>query len=115
MAKKAMKAMKKGMKKAKKGVKSMPKSGIADALATACEKKRSEMSKALDALAELAEKETKSTGKFTIPGICMIKTRHKPARKAGKRMAFGKEVKVKAKAAPTVVKAFAVKALKSCV
>merc|ERR1719460_3597601 len=99
--------------RAKKGVKSMPKSGIADALATACEKKRSEMTKVLDALAELAEKETKGTGKFTIPGICMIKTRHKAARKAGKRMAFGKEVKVKAKAAHTVVKAFAVKALKS--
>merc|ERR1711939_940578 len=109
---KAMKAMKKGMKSMKKGVKAMPKSAIADALGTACEKKRSEMSKALEALAELAEKETKSTGKFTIPGICMIKTRHKPARKAGKRMAFGKEVKVKAKKARTVVKAFAVKALK---
>merc|ERR1739848_427185 len=99
----------------KKGVKSMPKSAIADALATACEKKRSEMTKALEALAELAEKETKSTGKFTIPGICMIKTRHKKARKAGKRMAFGKEVKVKAKPARTVVKAFAPKALKDCV
>merc|ERR1712178_612480 len=96
MAKKAMKAMKKGMK-AMKGVKSMPKSGIADALG------------------ELAAKEVKSTGKFTIPGICMIKTRHKPATKAGKRMAFGKEVKVKAKPARTVVKAFAVAALKKSV
>merc|ERR1711976_256291 len=84
MAKKAMKAMKKGMK-AMKGVKSMPKGGIADALGEACEAKRSAMSKALDALAELATKEVKSTGKFTIPGICMIKTRHKPATKAGKR------------------------------
>merc|ERR1719262_1973494 len=98
-----------------KGVKAMPKSGIADALATACESKRSDMSKVLEALAEVATKEIKGTGKFTIPGVCMIKTRHKPARKAGKRMAFGKEVRVKAKAAHTVVKAFAVKALKSAV
>jgi len=112
-AMKAMKAMKKG--KAMKSVKSMPKGGIADALATACEGKKSEMGKLLDALAELATTETKKTGKFVIPGICMIKTRHKPARKAGKRMAFGKEVKVKAKAAHTVVKCFAVKALKECV
>merc|ERR1712070_560817 len=97
------------------GVKSMPKGGIADALATACEGTKSEMSKILDALAELAMKEAKSTGKFTIPGVCMVKTKHKPARKAGKRMAFGKEVKVKAKAAHTVVKCFAVKALKECV
>merc|ERR1711903_109503 len=99
----------------KKGVKSIGKSAIADALGAACEKKRSEMAKVLDALAELAAKETKSTGKFTIPGVCMVKTKHKPARKAGKRMAFGKEVKVKAKAAHTAVKAYAVKALKQCV
>merc|ERR1719352_814603 len=107
---KAMKAM-----KAKKGVKSMPKGAIADALATACEAKKSDMAKVLEALAELATKETKRTGKFTIPGVCMVKTKHKPATKAGKRMAFGKEVKCKAKPARTVVKCFAVKALKSCV
>merc|ERR1719377_495281 len=104
--------MKKAMRRAKKGVKSIPKSGIADALGTACEKKRSEMSKVLDALAEIAEKEVKGTGKFTIPGVCMIKTKHKPATKAGKRVMFGKEVKVKAKKARTIVKAFAVSALK---
>merc|ERR1711906_101209 len=114
MAKKVMKAMKKGMK-AMKGVKSMPKSGIADAMGEACEAKRAAMSKALDALAELAAKEVKSTGKFTIPGICMVKTRHKPATKADKRMAFCKEVKCKAKPARTVVKAFAVAAIKKSV
>merc|ERR1711939_1145154 len=107
MAKKAMKAM--------KGAKSISKGAIADALAAACEKKRSEMTKALDALAELAGKEIKSTGKFTIPGVCMVKTRYKPATKAGKRMAFGQEIKVKAKPARTVVKAFAVAALKQAV
>merc|ERR1719199_2422731 len=101
--------------KAMKGVKSMSKGGIADALAAACEAKKSDMSKVLDALAELAAKETKSTGKFTIPGVAMVKTRHKKARKAGKRLAFGKEIKVKAKPACTVVKCFAVKALKDCV
>merc|ERR1719281_276232 len=103
------------MKGAKKGAKAMAKSAIADALGAACEKKRSEMAKALDALAELAAKEVKGTGKFTIPGICMIKKKHKPATKAGKRMAFGKEVRVKAKPARTVVKAFAVAALKKSV
>merc|ERR1719388_623604 len=101
--------------KAMKAVRAMPKSGIADALAEACEAKRSEMNKALEALAEVAAKEVKGTGKFVIPGVCMIKTRHKPATKAGKRMAFGKEVKVKAKPARTVVKAFAPKALKDVV
>merc|ERR1719399_1919632 len=110
---KAMKAMR--AMRAKKGVKSMPKSGIADALATACEAKRSEMSKVLDALAEVASKETKSTGKFTIPGVCMVKTRYKKATKAGKRVAFGQEIKVKAKPAKTVVKACAVAAMKQAV
>merc|ERR1719321_1410610 len=110
---KAMKAMK--AMRAMKGAKSMSKGAIADALASACEKKKSEMGKVLDALAELAEKETKKTGKFTIPGVCMVKTRHKSARKAGKRMAFGQEIKVKAKPARTVVKAFAVAAIKKSV
>merc|ERR1719326_2446770 len=101
--------------RAMKGVKSITKGAIADAMAAACEAKKSDMSKALDALAELAGKEIKSTGKFTIPGVCMVKTRHKPATKAGKRVAFGKEIKVKAKPARTVVKAFAVAALKKSV
>merc|ERR1711939_400674 len=105
-----MKAM-----RAMKGAKSITKGAIADAMAAACEAKKSDMPKALDALAELAAKEVKSTGKFTIPGICMVKTRHKPATKAGKRMAFGTEIKVKAKPARTVVKAFAVAALKKSV
>merc|ERR1712224_845367 len=97
------------------GKAAMSKGAIADALAAATETKRSDMTKALDALTEVIHKEVKSTGKFKIPGVCMIKTRHKPATKAGKRMAFGKEVKVKAKPARTVVKAFAVAALKKSV
>merc|ERR1719486_1309197 len=101
--------------KAMKGVKAIAKSAIADALGAACEKKRSEVSKVLEALAELAGKEVKGTGKFVIPGVCMIKTRHKPATKAGKRMAFGKEMKVKAKPARTIVKAFPVADLKRAV
>ena len=41
----------------------------------------------------------------------MIKTRAKPATKAGKRMMLGKEAVVKAKPANTVVKVFCVSAL----
>ena len=108
--KKAMKAMKGG-----KGKLAMSKGAIADALATACETKKSDMIKALDALVEVIHKEVKSTGKFKIPGVCMIKTRHKPATKAGKIMAFGKEVKRKAKPARTIVKAFPVADLKKAV
>merc|ERR1711981_725283 len=101
--------------KAMKGAKALSKGAIADALGTSCEMKKSEASKVLDALATLVGKEMKSTGKFTISGVCMVKTRHKAAQKAGKRMAFGKEVKVKAKPARTIVKAFPLKALKDSV
>merc|ERR1711992_107021 len=61
---------------------------------------------------ELGTQQVKSAGKFVLPGLCMIKTRLKPATKAGKREVFGKVVMVKAKPARTVVKAFPVSALK---
>ena len=54
----------------------------------------------------------KSTGLFTISGGCKIKTRMKPATKAGKREVFGKVVMVKAKPARKVVKAFPLSALR---
>ena len=41
-----------------------------------------------------------------------MKTQMKPATKAGVRMMFGKETKVSAKPAKTIVKAFPVAALK---
>ena len=105
----------KAMKAMKSSKATMTKTGLADAIATQHEMKKSEVSKILDTLASVATKEVKSAGKFTIPGLCMIKTRNKPATKAGKRMAFGKEVLVKAKPAKTVVKAFCVGALKKSI
>ena len=69
----------------------------------------------LESLATLATTEVKKTGIFTIPGVARIKTRVKPARKAGVRVMFGVEKKVKAQPAKTVVKAFAVAALKQAV
>merc|ERR1719498_2115188 len=103
-----MKAMK------KKTGPSMTKSGIAETLATS-EVSKSQCMKILDTLAEVGTKEVKKVGKFVLPGLVMIKTRVKPATKAGKREMFGKVVKVKAMKARTVVKAFAVAALKSSI
>ena len=60
----------------------------------------------------IASKEVKKTGVFAIPGLCRIKTRVKPATKAGVRNIFGKEIKVAAKPARTIVKAFPAAALK---
>ena len=113
MAPRAMKAaMKAGAAKAGAA---MSKSAIAAALAAATELKPAVCKKVLETLAEVATKEVKGTGKFTIPGLCMLKTRKKPATKAGKREMFGKVTMVKAKPATTVVKAFCVSALKKSI
>merc|ERR1711933_434803 len=74
--------------------------------------KKSQCAKILDSLAEIATTQVKKTGVFTLPGLCKIKTRTKPATKAGKREIFGKMQIVKAKPARTIVKAFPVVALK---
>merc|ERR1711981_1298076 len=104
--KKAMKTMKASSSKV------MTKGALLKLLATENEMKTKDCSNILNTLATVATKEVKKTGIFTIPGICRIKTRVKPATKAGVRMMFGKETKVKAKPAKTVVKAFPVAALK---
>merc|ERR1712118_128818 len=67
------------------------------------------------ALTAIATAEVKKTEKFVIPQVCMLKLKHEPARKAGKKMMFGKEVKVAAKPASKVVKAFPAKALKDSI
>jgi nucleoid DNA-binding protein len=108
---KAMKVMKKKTVSAK----ALSKGGIADALATKSGLKKSQCAKVLDDFAALATTEVKKTGKFAIPGLCMLKTRVKPARKAGTAQAFGKTIKVKARAAKTIVKAYCSAALKKSI
>merc|ERR1712125_290827 len=100
---------------AMKGAKALTKGGLAEAVSTAIEMKKSDCMKILTSLAEVVAKEVKKTGKVTIPGVCMVKTRVKPATKAGKREMFGKVVLVKAKPAKTVVKAFPVAAIKKAI
>merc|ERR1719439_536155 len=103
------------MKKKAVSVKAMSKGGIADALAAKSGLKKAECSKVLDEFAALATTEVKKTGKFTIQGLCMLKTRIRPARKAGTAQAFGKTIKVKARAAKKIVKAYCVSALKNSI
>merc|ERR1712093_892207 len=105
-----MKSMK-TMKKAG-GSKAMTKGALLKAIATEHDMKTKDCSNILSSLVAIATKEVKKTGVFTIPGVCRIKTRVKPATKAGVRMMFGEEMKVKAKPARTVVKAYPVAALK---
>merc|ERR1719198_2614953 len=66
-------------------------------------------------LRTIAYAEVKKTEKFVIPQLTTLKLKHKPARKAGTKVMFGKEVKVAAKPASKVVKAFPAKALKDSI
>merc|ERR1712080_310703 len=91
----------------------MTKGALVKSLAEQHEIKTKVCSGLLESLATLATTEVKKTGIFTIPGLCRIKTRMKPATKAGVRICFGQEMKVKAKPARTVIKAFPVAALKA--
>jgi len=101
-----MKSMKVGAKKA------MTKGALSKALATEHGLKQKACSDVLNSLASIATTEVKEAGIFSIPGLCRIKTRTKPATKAGVRNVFGKEVKVKAKPARTIVKGYCAAALK---
>merc|ERR1712098_772240 len=101
-----MKSMKAGAKKA------MSKGALAKALATEHGLKQKACAEVINSVVAIATQEVKKNSVFTVPGLCRLKTRMKPATKAGVRVMFGKEMKVKAKPAKTVVKAFAVAALK---
>nr|ABV22217.1 major basic nuclear protein [Karlodinium veneficum] len=104
---KSVKSMKAGVAKA------MSKGALAKALADEHGLKQKACSEVLNSIVDIATKEVKKNGIFTIHGVCRIKTRTKPATKAGVRNIFGKEVKVAAKPAKTVVKAYPAAALKS--
>merc|ERR1711862_977269 len=103
------------MKTMKTAGKPMTKGAIAEALATSCELKKSMCSKCIDSLVEIATKEVGKAGVFSLPGLCRLKTRTKPATKAGEKEVFGKVVMVKAKPARKVVKAFPAAALKKSI
>merc|ERR1711879_102219 len=93
----------------------MTKSALVATIAEACETDKKTISKAIETLASVGTTEVKKNAKFVIPGLCMLKTRKKPATKAGKREVFGKVIMVKAKPAKTVIKAYCVAALKKSI
>merc|ERR1711924_74179 len=84
--------------------KAMTKGQITKKLAEERGLKQKASSDLLKSFVEIAAKEVKKTGIFSIPGLCRIKTRMKPATKAGVRTMFGKEFKVAAKPAKMIVR-----------
>merc|ERR1719331_535374 len=104
----------KGMKKAKavrKG-RSITKGDLCAEIETSTGVARRDGMKILKGIEEALPNLLKKTGKVTLPGIARVVIRRKKATKAGKRMMFGQEVKVKAMKARNVVKAYPAKALK---
>ena len=83
-----MKAMKKAMKAmvARKGAKSVTKGGLAEALATACDLKKSDCSKVLSALADVVAANLKKTGRVIVRASFACS----PARRKRRRQASGK-------------------------
>merc|ERR1712182_67654 len=69
----------------------MSKSGVAAAVAGENDMKPKVVTGILASLATLVTSEVKKTGKFTIPGVCMVKSRHKPATKEGKTSPYQRE------------------------
>merc|ERR1719359_468208 len=98
--------------KAMKAMRGMSMGDVFSQLEASAGVKKKDCKAVFSALQNLVPDAVKKNGKFTIPGVVMVKLRHKKARPAGKRMAFGKLVHVKAKAACKVVKCFAPKTLK---
>ena len=80
----------------------MTKGALLGELANLTEMKKADISKVLNTLTEIGTQEVKKSGKFVLPGLCMIKTRTKAAVKGGgTRMMFGKEVKIRPQPAKT--------------
>ena len=69
----------------------------------------------LAALRTIAYAEVKKTKKFVIPKLLTLELKHKPARKAGTNVMFGREVKVAVTPASKVVRALPAKALKDSI
>merc|ERR1712048_325159 len=92
--------------------KAMSKGALAKALADEHGLKQKACSDVLNSIVDIATKEVKKNGVFTLHGLFRIKTRTKPATKAGVKNIFGKEVKVSAKPAKTIVKGYPVAQLK---
>merc|ERR1712171_10382 len=104
-----------GAMKAMKGAKAISAGGLFAAISSKTGQKPKDVKAVFTSLQGIATSEVTKNGKFAIPQVVMLKLKHKPARPAGKRMMFGKEVKVAAKKASKVVKAFPASALKKSI
>ena len=115
--------MAKKKKKAKKGKKSAAaakpptKSQIYNGIADATGLKRKEVVGVFDALSVQVKKSLRKHGQFTVPGLCKMKVKRVPAKKARKGINpfTGEEMMFKAKPASKKVRCLPIKAVKDMV
>merc|ERR1711886_2008 len=100
------------MKAMKAGARAMTGGDLTKKIAESTQLKNKEVKGVFAALRTIAYAEVKKTEKFVIPQLTTLKLKHKPARKAGTKVMFGKEA---AKPASKVVKAFPAQALKDSI
>ncbi|MBV9216506.1 MAG: HU family DNA-binding protein [Acidobacteria bacterium] len=89
----------------------MTQSEIIGTLADSCGCKKSDVKAMFDALADLATKEVKTNGEFTVPGFGKLKKTHRKARE-GRNPATGAVIQIPAK---TTVKFSIGKSMKDAV
>ncbi|MCE7962761.1 MAG: HU family DNA-binding protein [Acidobacteria bacterium ACB1] len=89
----------------------MTQTEIVNTLAEKCGCKKADVKNLFDALAEMAVKEVKKNGEFTVPGFGKLKKTHRKARE-GRNPATGATIKIPAK---TTVKFSLGKAMKDSV
>ena len=91
--------------------KPITKAQLVTALSEKLSMAKKDVNKSFDVLADIACKETKNKGSFTLPGIGKLVKVHRKARK-GRNPQTGEEIKIKAK---TVVKFRVAKACKDAI
>lgn len=91
--------------------KGLTKSQVMQALAEKTGKSKKEVGELTDALADLAYKQVKSAGEFTLPGFGKLVKKHRAAR-MGRNPATGAQIQIPAK---TVVKFRVSKAVKDAI
>jgi nucleoid DNA-binding protein len=106
----AMKAMKKAA-----GTRAMTGGDIQKTIAQKTGLKAKDVKGVFGELQTIAYGEVAKTEKFVIPQLVMLKLKHKKATKAGTREMFGKVMKMAAKPAKKIVKAFPAKPLKDSI
>ncbi len=89
----------------------MTKSQLFSTLAEKSGKSRKEVAEMVEMLVDLAYKEVKSSGEFTLPGLGKLVKKHRPAR-MGRNPATGAQIQIPAK---TVVKFRVAKAAKDAI